>query len=265
MDEVGEHVLIVVDCSIDSWKRVGDLAEDVPPRSRCSLSHVLEAVGAVQSALSLFHADNHVSLIAAGSSVRPVDSVQELAQFATQEHVSIAKALCVALCVANRVLKDDGKSQGLKTRLLLLTATQVPPYDAVTSMNCAFAAQKLGFVLDILDYTQSTSPTLRQLVHHTDGWYLSLAPKDGRQGALAHSVLYFFVCPPEKREHMSGPPAVPTDMRSVCFCHKELQSMGFVCSVCLSVFCEKEKPTTKCPTCSHRIMTQFTSIKRNAG
>ena len=36
------------------------------------------------------------------------------------------------------------------------------------------------------------------------------------------------------------------DYRAACFCHRELVDVGFVCSVCLSVFC---KFSPICSTC----------------
>ena len=40
------------------------------------------------------------------------------------------------------------------------------------------------------------------------------------------------------------PPVV--DYRAACFCHRQLVSVGFVCSVCLSIFC---KFAPICSTC----------------
>jgi transcription initiation factor TFIIH subunit 3 len=44
--------------------------------------------------------------------------------------------------------------------------------------------------------------------------------------------------------------AVPTqdkiDFRAACFCHKNIVDIGFVCSVCLSIFCQ---PVPVCSTC----------------
>ncbi|CAL6420826.1 unnamed protein product [Bathycoccus prasinos] len=48
------------------------------------------------------------------------------------------------------------------------------------------------------------------------------------------------------RRFLRPPRAGSIDFRSSCFCHGNRISKGFVCSVCLSVFCEKEG---SCQTC----------------
>ena len=40
---------------------------------------------------------------------------------------------------------------------------------------------------------------------------------------------------------------------AVCFCHKRPLSVGHVCSVCLSVFCEA---VAECPTCGTAFASQ---------
>ncbi|KAK4595500.1 hypothetical protein RGQ29_013821 [Quercus rubra] len=43
-----------------------------------------------------------------------------------------------------------------------------------------------------------------------------------------------------------------------CFCHKKTIDMGYICSVCLSIFCKHHK---KCSTCgSLRWGREFVSI-----
>ncbi len=52
------------------------------------------------------------------------------------------------------------------------------------------------------------------------------------------------------REVMARPTQASIDMRGACFCHRRSIDVGFVCSVCLSVFCEF-KPI--CGTCGARV------------
>ncbi|AAF25986.1 F15H18.15 [Arabidopsis thaliana] len=42
------------------------------------------------------------------------------------------------------------------------------------------------------------------------------------------------------------PKPIGVDFRASCFCHKKTIDMGYICSVCLSIFCEHHK---KCSTC----------------
>lgn len=39
------------------------------------------------------------------------------------------------------------------------------------------------------------------------------------------------------------------DYRASCFCHKQIIDTGYICSVCLSIFCKLNMKATSCPTC----------------
>lgn len=252
LEERGEHVVMVVDCSSDSWSTIGELAEqDVPPTRRCNVNVAIESCHILDASIKLFHADNRTSVIAAGAQPKKVASVRDLLGEVTNNPISIVKALTIALSVINRDKKERSSST-TDTRIILITATKISSYDFVTCMNCAFAAQKLGIVIDVVDYSQSTTPELLQLVHHTDGWYLALSPKEGEQGVLAHAMLSNFVAGVSARKFMTPPSCPATDMRTICFCHQNnLISIGYVCSVCLHVFCEKKNI---CRACNSRVL-----------
>ena len=49
------------------------------------------------------------------------------------------------------------------------------------------------------------------------------------------------------------------DFRASCFCHKRSIDQGFVCSVCLSIFCEK---CEKCSTCHTTFQVAKVPAKR---
>jgi len=250
VEDRGEHVVLIVDCSFESWTSVGELAEkEVPPNRRCNPYNVIESVHIVQSAIHLFHADNKTTIVAASAEPKRITAASDLLQSLTRDPVSIVKALAIALCIVNRDLKEKSSSTTV-TRIVLITATPIPAYDFVTCMNCAFAAQKLGIVIDVFDYSQSTTPELLQLSSHTNGWYVAVSPKDGKQGAFAHGLLSYFVSPASSRQFLNAPPCPATDMRTICFCHQRLISIGYVCSVCLYVFCEKKN---ECSACRSRV------------
>lgn len=47
------------------------------------------------------------------------------------------------------------------------------------------------------------------------------------------------------------------DFRASCFCHRKVVDVGFVCSVCLSIFCEPPEGG-ECLTCgTHLTMGKF--------
>lgn len=249
MDERGELVFLILDCSNASWAKAN---ANVAPSKRCSFTLALESLILLQNAIELFHADNETVLMAAcHPAPRMVTGgVEEFIQLSQQtgsQEISVTKALLTTLCVANRRITQAQRFD-TQIRFVLITASPVPTTDFVTCMNCAFAAQKLGIVIDVFDFSQNTnSPTLMQLVHHTEGWYVNA--KDASQGVLAHMLLAYFSASLAQRT--IPPMQLATDMRSVCFCHQKLINIGYVCSVCLAVFCEK--PAFLCKACSCKV------------
>ena len=51
-------------------------------------------------------------------------------------------------------------------------------------------------------------------------------------------LIWLFLPDPALRKSLSLPAPEKVDYRAACFCHRELVDVGFVCSVCLSVFCK---------------------------
>jgi transcription initiation factor TFIIH subunit 3 len=50
------------------------------------------------------------------------------------------------------------------------------------------------------------------------------------------------------RKHLVLPTRVDVDFRAACFCHRRVVDVGFVCSICLSIFCEPPE-NGDCLTC----------------
>lgn len=55
-----------------------------------------------------------------------------------------------------------------------------------------------------------------------------------------------YACDPFSRQFLRLPKPTSVDFRASCFCHKRSIDIGFICSVCLSIFCEK---VPACITC----------------
>ena len=207
----------------------------------------------LESSIKLFHADNRVRIVAAASPPQLLlDGTRSLKDYITPEKTNVTNALALALCVGNKETLDP-LNVLTATRIIVLTASSVETYDFVNCMNCAFAAQKLSFVVDVIDCSQSNSPSLRQLSHHTNGWYLNLSPSESKRGSLSHALLYYFSSPYQARSKVSPPPPVANDMRTICICHNRLISTGYVCSVCLSVFCDETGKPKFCSACDSRV------------
>lgn len=79
-----------------------------------------------------------------------------------------------------------------------------------------------------------------------------MAPSDGRRltfdvrrsttASDAHSLSLSLVL----RSFARYPSTGSVDFRASCFCHQKLIDTGYVCSVCLSVFCAQTETCTTC-------------------
>ncbi|CAI7911546.1 unnamed protein product [Closterium sp. NIES-54] len=85
----------------------------------------------------------------------------------------------------------------------------------------------------------------------TGGLYLHST----RPNALLQDLLLVFGVDQFSRDFITLPQPSAVDFRASCFCHKRPVDMGFVCSVCLSIFCS---PARTCATCG----AEFASAKR---
>ena len=62
-------------------------------------------------------------------------------------------------------------------------------------------------------------------------------------------ILIWIYLPDTNSRHQFGlPPQANVDFRAACFCHRQLVDVGFVCSVCLSIFCKFSPICTTCNT-----------------
>lgn len=145
-------------------------------------------------------------------------------------------------------------------------------------MNSIFACQRLNIPIDVLqlpldagsitnpkgkqpettvtDPTQTSSKSstvfLQQASDATHGIFIharltppssSHAPTNALQSTVASSALLTylltsFLPSPSSRLHLITPTRIDVDFRAACFCHRNIIPIGYVCSICLSIFCE---------------------------
>ncbi|CAA2956584.1 RNA polymerase II transcription factor B subunit 4 [Olea europaea subsp. europaea] len=119
----------------------------------------------------------------------------------------------------------------------------------VAIMNAIFSAQRLMVPVDscILGaqhsaFLQQGCIFLRQASYITGGVYLKPQQLDG----LFQYLSTVFATDLHSRSFLQLPKPVGVDFRAACFCHKNTIDMGYICSVCLSIFCKHHK---QCSTC----------------
>ncbi|XP_032732345.1 general transcription factor IIH subunit 3 isoform X2 [Lontra canadensis] len=130
----------------------------------------------------------------------------------------LAGSLAKALCYIHRMNKEVKDNQEMKSRILNILI------DAC--------------VLD------SDSGLLQQACDITGGLYLKVP----QMPSLLQYLLWVFLPDQDQRSQLILPPPVHVDYRAACFCHRNLIEIGYVCSVCLSIFCNFSPICTTCET-----------------
>lgn len=155
----------------------------------------------------------------------------------------LAGSMSMALCYISRVQRNAPPGVKMHARILTVTGSNECAAQYMTYMNVFFTAQKMGVVIDVCALDKSLS-LLQQGCDITGGQYLRLTQLDG----LLQYLLWVFLPDPQTRHKLVLPPPTKVDYRAACFCHRELIEIGYVCSVCLSIFCKFSPICTTCHT-----------------
>ncbi|KAF5298033.1 hypothetical protein FQR65_LT09844 [Abscondita terminalis] len=155
----------------------------------------------------------------------------------------LAGALCMALCYIQRIQRTKPPGCKLNSRILVVTGSGDSAFQYMSYMNVFFTAQKQNVVVDVCALDQHLS-LLQQGCDITNGLYLKIPQLQG----LLQYLLWVFLPEPPIRPKLVLPPPVKVDYRAACFCHREMVDIGYVCSVCLSIFCKFSPICTTCHT-----------------
>ncbi|XP_061672917.1 general transcription factor IIH subunit 3 isoform X2 [Syngnathoides biaculeatus] len=169
----------------------------------------------------------------------------------------LAGSLAKALCYINRVSKELEVGQEVKSRILVIKAADDCALQYMNFMNVIFAAQKQNILIDAC-VLESDSGLLQQACDITGGLYLKIPQK----AALAQYLLWVFLPDAEQRSQLLLPPPAHVDYRAACFCHRNLIQIGYVCSVCLSIFCNFSPICTTCETAFKMQLPQMVKGKK---
>ncbi|KAF4125877.1 transcription initiation factor TFIIH subunit 3 [Geosmithia morbida] len=203
-----------------------------------------------------------------------LSSVRQLVGSTTKQDLEstttqLSGALTLALCHTNKASQALGASTAgsggtdaaskavsaaanqppppLKGRIVVISVSDSEPAQYIPTMNAVFAAAHAQVAIDALSL--SGDPTfLQQACYNTGGTFLS-APNP--QGILTY-LMFGLVADTEARRSLIPPTHNSVDFRAACFCHGRVVDTGFVCSICLSIFCELPEDAT-CPTCGTKL------------
>lgn len=159
--------------------------------------------------------------------------------------VAFSGAISKALCHINRLSKAEQSmttTAPLRARILVLSVSGETSSQYIPIMNCIFAAQKASIPIDVCKIYGEDAVFLQQASHLTKASYYRLE----RRSALLQYLLVAFLPGLEARRYLHLPRQEQIDLRAACFCHKRIVDIGYVCSICLSIFCS---PVPVCKTC----------------
>ncbi|XP_034944486.1 general transcription factor IIH subunit 3 [Chelonus insularis] len=170
--------------------------------------------------------------------------VNELASVKNlHEESLISGAMSLALCYIARLERDKIPGVKLHSRILIVTGSNDSATQYMNYMNIFFTSQKMGIIIDVCSLDQELT-LLQQACDITGGNYLKIPQIAG----LLQYLLWVFLPDPAVRTKLVLPPPVKVDYRAACFCHHELVDIGYVCSICLSIFCKFSPICTTCHT-----------------
>lgn len=141
--------------------------------------------------------------------------------------------------------RDGTGVEGLQSRILIISVSSSTDsaHQYIPIMNGIFACQRLHIPIDVCKLS-GDAVFLQQASDATRGVYMALSEPRG----LLQYLMMAFLPDQRSRRHLVLPTRVDVDFRAACFCHRRVVDVGFVCSICLSIFCEPPE-NNDCLTC----------------
>lgn len=173
----------------------------------------------------------------------------------------LSGSLSMALCYIQRVFRSGPLHP--QPRILCLQGSPDGPEQYVAVMNSIFSAQRSTVPIDSCVIGSQHSAFLQQASYITGGVYLKPQQLDG----LFQFLSTVFATDMHSRNFLRLPKPVGVDFRASCFCHKKTIDMGYICSVCLSIFCKHHKTCSTCGSVFGKTQIDISSgtdLKRKA-
>jgi transcription initiation factor TFIIH subunit 3 len=161
----------------------------------------------------------------------------------SSKHASLASSLSLALCFHNR-MKKECALQKLRSRIVVFATRKDAPAQYISVINATYSAQSFRIPIDAVILGPNTSVQLQQAAHLTNGIYSEVTLE--QHAGLFQFLTTVYLPNPLLRRSLLLPSTHEVDLRASCFCHKRHVDAGWVCSICLSIFCSYK---SVCPTC----------------
>ncbi|CAI4218112.1 unnamed protein product [Parascedosporium putredinis] len=196
------------------------------------------------------------------SSIRNISAASTHADLA-QVTTKLSGALTMALAYINRASQslstskptaaDVGKPsvssalRGIRARILVISVSDSQPSQYIPTMNAVFAASHLEIPIDTLSLFGNDT-FMQQASFITNGTFLKATEPRG----FLQYLMMGFMADGEARTALISPRHHSVDFRAACFCHRRVIDTGFVCSVCLGIFCEIPA-NAECILCGNKL------------
>lgn len=167
---------------------------------------------------------------------------------------ALSAALAQSLCLLTRMRRARG-DESAPARILTIAPDGGCSEQYVATMNCLFAAQRLGIVVDGLVVNESDSTFLQQGAYLTHGTYARVDPNDTAQ--MLQTLLTVFLVDRQGRDFIAMPLGDGVDFRASCMQTGAIIDDGYACSVCLSTFdLSVGRGAAMCPVCNARFQAR---------
>lgn len=134
-------------------------------------------------------------------------------------------------------------SDNFPARIVIFSPTLDIANQNMACLNALFACHKQGITIDsIFISSELSSQVLQMAAEMTSGCYFKVSTVADLQKVILSRLLVDAAM----REDLKVPKLAAVSHKATCFCHKRLISIGYVCSVCLSVFCQPQIPCQVC-------------------
>ncbi|EJP61268.1 transcription factor tfb4 [Beauveria bassiana ARSEF 2860] len=263
---IAAHVNRAVWLYPSSQQQQQNLLSNTSPRPNPSdgdvdMADAPSATGTTPSSANKYPPFAHIeaTVLASLKQLMAETTERDLDSTTTQLSGALTLALCHnnkagrALSASDTALLDAAQASGatapppMKGRILVLSVSDSESAQYIPIMNAVFAAAHSHVAIDTLALAGDAT-FLQQACFGTGGVFLRAA---NPQGLLAY-LMFGMIADSEAREALVAPAHDTVDFRAACFCHGNVVDTGFVCSICLSIFCDLPE-NAECLTCGTKL------------
>lgn len=147
--------------------------------------------------------------------------------------------------LVNSSTASGALTQTISPRILLVSVSGDLASQYIPLMNAIFCCQRQNIPIDILKLA-GDAVFLQQAADATGGIYMPLTSSPSQRAGLLQVLMMAYLPDISARRHLISPTATTSaaggsggavDFRAACFCHRRIVDLGYVCSICLSIFC----------------------------